>query len=431
MDINNIERGLWVVQGRPISIEPMYLKQQILLNKYSNIASASRVIYENAIARENIDMLLYNFPDEARKFGAAIIKQILDTFVIDELVRAGDHTLSVENYFDKYYLRAMEDTDSLFLKAIEDVRKDVHFNHSLYNKAVRDNTEKFQNRIQVDALAGNGIVNAIKGAVTAYAINSVIDFASGFSTTMKNNAAYRSLEANLTSVKNSSKVYTSLVEGFWEDIRNCYIAEEYYWDDRNDYINYPDEEDQDKATAIVKNLKLGRIPQDEELTSIIKAIELNPFLSETYLYALEKYPNENAFIQVGKFFSPNAIEKALQNYFDVLCSNSNNSDYSNTLKAFRLYLHTNEFQIDNVEEIWYVKKYVNSELEKNYQKKLFIGIEFSDIETAKRVQDEYTEAVRLMQTNPEKLYEKEYKYIDLKKINQYLLSEVLMDNSKK
>lgn len=431
MDINNIERGSWVVQGRPISIEPMYLKQQILLNKYSNIASASRVIYENAIARENIDMLLYNFPDEARKFGAAIIKQILDTFVIDELVRAGDHTLSVENYFDKYYLRAMEDTDSLFLKAIEDVRKDVHFNHSLYNKAVRDNTEKFQNRIQVDALAGNGIVNAIKGAVTAYAINSVIDFASGFSTTMKNNAAYRSLEANLTSVKNSSKVYTSLVEGFWEDIRNCYIAEEYYWDDRNDYINYPDEEDQDKATAIVKNLKLGRIPQDEELTSIIKAIELNPFLSETYLYALEKYPNENAFIQVGKFFSPNAIEKALQNYFDVLCSNSNNLDYSNTLKAFRVYLHTNGFQIDNVEEIWYVKKYVNSELEKNHQKKLFIGIEFSDIETAKRVQDEYTEAVRLMQTNPEKLYEKEYKYIDLKKINQYLLSEVLMDNSKK
>ena len=78
-----------------------------------------------------------------------------------------------------------------------------------------------------------------------------------------------------------------------------------------------------------------------------------------------------------------------------------------------------------------MKKYVNSELEKNYQKKLFIGIEFSDIETAKRVQDEYTEAVRLMQTNPEKLYEKEYKYIDLKKINQYLLSEVLMDNSKK
>lgn len=431
MDIKNIDRDSWVVQGRPISIEPMYLKQQMLLNKYSNIASASRVIYEDAIAQESIDMLLYNFPDEAQKFGSSIIKQILNTFVIDELVRAGDYTLSVENYFNKYYLRVMEDNDSLFLKAIEDVQKDVHFNYNLYNKTIRDNTEKFQNRIQVDALAGNGIVNAIKGAVTAYAINSVIDFASGFSTTMKNNAAYRSLEANLTSVKTSSKVYTSLVEGFWEDIRNCYIAEEYYWDDRNEYINYPDEEDQDKATAIVKNLKLGRIPQSEELTSIIRAIELNPFSSETYLYALEKYPNEKAFIQIGKFFASNAVEKALHNYFDTLCSNSSTSDCTDVLKAFSSYLYTNGFQIDNVEEIGYVKKYVDSELEKNHQKKLFNGIEFSDIETAQRVRDEYTEAVKLMQTNPEKLYEKEYKYIDLKKINQYLLSEVLMDNSKK
>ena len=33
MDIKNIDRDSWVVQGRPISIEPMYLKQQMLLNK--------------------------------------------------------------------------------------------------------------------------------------------------------------------------------------------------------------------------------------------------------------------------------------------------------------------------------------------------------------------------------------------------------------
>lgn len=145
---------------------------------------------------------------------------------------------------------------------------------------------------------GYGLQGAIKGSVEAGALNLVTGASHSFVNFVGNSMTEHKKEKDLKKIY--LKYFNGLCNAFSRSICLYHVVLMSLYEQYNLMkFEIPSEENEEKAEAILENLKAGRIPVDKKENYIFQLITLNPFHEESYYFVLSDYGDLNNELEVA------------------------------------------------------------------------------------------------------------------------------------
>lgn len=145
---------------------------------------------------------------------------------------------------------------------------------------------------------GFGVKNAVSGAVKAEVLNGITGTAHSLVNAIGNAKTNSQTEKEKQKLFHSAEMRELLVNGVYSSIYTLmFVNMHIITEETGVHFLIPEENDSDKAHAIVQNLNGNLIPEDKVNQMLAKAMQLDPSLSNIYFIALCKNGDVNKEIE--------------------------------------------------------------------------------------------------------------------------------------
>lgn len=245
--------------------------------------------YENYYVKfHNIREVVNYAPD----YGKQLIMQAVDK-AIDELNKKKVFGIDCDRF-----IRENGEVLSPWYEACENVRRKYTEVINRLNDEMEYRQERKDNRDRMVG-GGFGIEGAVKGAVTAGAMNLASGLIHDGINAVGNSMSQKEANATLDRYYNDPAIRDEYVVALGQTVFQIhYFLCKEIMSNTEVEIDGIHAEDADEAKALFNNISAGKIPEDALWEQILRVVDMNPYLYDLYDFLLKKYGDEQNEIEV-------------------------------------------------------------------------------------------------------------------------------------
>jgi WD40 repeat protein len=310
-----------------------YNKYRIL---FTNIAKEATSDFLDMYKQEiyNMDLLINKIPPYTRE----LITNTISSEVIRVLVQEGVMTINTELFLAKYYYKHF-DFDKYFDPILEKYTQITDAKESLnsYREMQKASRSRWQG-------GGFGVKGALKGAMTAGALNLGTDILRSFSDSNTSRQDRNKINSMKEQVYNNPNIISTLKLGIY----NCIFGQFYALIDElveNDIMEPIFLQEKEARIMLENTLKYDRSSPEKMLKNIIKSLRMNPYDFDTYKLLIASNNDCNDLIELAYYFGfDRELETVLKEKYKEQINSIENLPETNCDEVFRKIMEYSELE---------------------------------------------------------------------------------------
>lgn len=288
--------------GKMIEIGIDVENSRDIIVMFVNLASNAELEFEEYYKKNyrNLD----DFSRDCLRLGNEIILKNIE-FCIDYLINEGIYDINKELFFLEYYAKNSYNFDEYFFE-INDKYMEI-----ILKEEQKSEYRKYRKEYRGKWVGGGfGVRGAIKGAMTASAMNIVTGFIHDVFNIGEEIVSDLIADGKKEKIFNDFNTLNSLKKGIFENVSNIANALIYYLEKNNvKPIRLITDDLVKKNKIILDNIKEKKIPNNKILELLISAIETNPYETMIYTLLVDNYGDRKREVElIASYFGIDILE---------------------------------------------------------------------------------------------------------------------------